>query len=248
MLRLRRSLLILLAVLLPVVVYGQPPRPGTMLPASQVSVAGLPSADLQSAINNGELGGPGGTGDISAVGDCPAGACFTGVAGAGTGTVLRSATDLYLDVDDVNSADREFQVRNGADVPMLKVTEGASPPNALFTFGNNTTVIPRLIVNGQGELRLIESQAGGGVNYTEFRANGLQNANFTCTMQQADGHIPDACVGDGTDAGSAGGDNITIQTPSLDVTNPQFNDSTTINVTGATGSPNTVTWDVNSAS
>lgn len=62
---------------------------------------------------------------------------------------------------------------------------------------------PALVVDDQGELRLVEEDAGGS-NYIAFRAPAALTTNTTCTLENDGNPIPDTCVGDGTDATGSG--------------------------------------------
>lgn len=104
---------------------GQTPRPATTIPASKVRVTGLPSTDLQSAIDNDEIGGGGVGGSVASVGNCAGGACFGGVTGntitSTTGEVLNLATDGVL----------LFQ-RNTAGAITVLGADNASPADTIF--------------------------------------------------------------------------------------------------------------------
>lgn len=74
-----------------------------------------------------------GSGDVSAVGDCLTGACFTGA----TGTTLSSNTDLIMDLDNDNNGTESFQIRDGANAIVAEVTEaGALQIDSNFTLGS----------------------------------------------------------------------------------------------------------------
>ena len=71
-----------------------------------------------------------GSGDVTAVGNCATGACFTGA----SGTTLTSNTDIILDIDDDSNGTESFQVRDGADNIIFEVTEANN-----VSFGDGTT-------------------------------------------------------------------------------------------------------------
>lgn len=60
-----------------------------------------------------------GTGDITDVGDCATGACFTGA----SGTKLDSNTDLIFEIDADNDGAESFQVLDGAGANILELFE-----------------------------------------------------------------------------------------------------------------------------
>ncbi len=65
--------------------------------------------------------GPG-AGDVTAVGDCTTGDCFTGPAG----TRLSSNTDIFLRVDEDNNGTESLQIENGADIVVAEVDESGN--------------------------------------------------------------------------------------------------------------------------
>ena len=71
-----------------------------------------------------------GGGDVTDVGDCSTGACFTGA----SGTTLTSNTDIIIDIDDDNNATESFQVRDGTDSIIFEVQEANN-----FTFGDGSS-------------------------------------------------------------------------------------------------------------
>ena len=61
----------------------------------------------------------GGSGDVTAVGDCASGDCFTGA----SGTTLTSNTDLIMALDEDNNGTESFQILDGADALIVEVLE-----------------------------------------------------------------------------------------------------------------------------
>lgn len=66
-----------------------------------------------------EAAGSGGSGDVTDVGNCSTGACFTGA----SGTTFASNTDLIMDLDEDNNGTETFQVRNGGNTIVFEVNE-----------------------------------------------------------------------------------------------------------------------------
>lgn len=58
-------------------------------------------------------------GDVTDVGDCATGACFTGA----SGTLLQSNTDLIMELDNDNNGTESFQVKDGADAMVAEIPE-----------------------------------------------------------------------------------------------------------------------------
>lgn len=100
---------------------------------------------------------------------------------------------------------------------------------------------PVLGIDDQGELRYYEEDAGG-TNYISFAAPAAIGTNRTCVLVDGAAPIPDSCVGDGTDAGSAGGDSITVNT--VAVTDPDLDNTTPAAVSGANVLWQTATNDI----
>lgn len=75
---------------------------------------------------------PSGSGDVTAVGDCPSGACFTGA----SGTLLQSNTDLIMELDNDNNGTESFQIKDGADAIVFEVSEAGT-----VTAGSGTTTV-----------------------------------------------------------------------------------------------------------
>jgi hypothetical protein len=75
---------------------------------------------------NADSGAPGTvaatSGDVTSVGDCTTGACFTGA----TGTLLQSNTDLIMELDQDNNGSESFQIKDGADALVVECTEAGA--------------------------------------------------------------------------------------------------------------------------
>jgi hypothetical protein len=84
------------------------------------------STDAAWEFCNANTGAPatvaGTAGDVTTVGDCTTGDCFTGA----TGTLLKSNTDLIMELDDDNNGTESFQVKDGAGATIAEITEAGA--------------------------------------------------------------------------------------------------------------------------
>lgn len=131
--------------------------------------------------------------------------------------------NYVLDVADGTGIDGTAAGEGATYTPTLDLTEissatwgagsftaftfDAGAVDPVLTFGSGTLDFSALVTVGlddEAELRFFEEDAGGS-NYVGFKAPAALTSNVTCTFEN-DGHpIPDSCVGDGIDAGAAGG-------------------------------------------
>ena len=95
------------------------------------------------------------TGDITAVGNCSTGACFTGA----TGTTLSSNTDLIMDLDDDNTGAESFQIRTGTDTIIGQFYEtgemdwgiiGADSTNGVVNLYETAAADATIYITGSG--------------------------------------------------------------------------------------------------
>lgn len=141
----------------------------------------------------------------------------TGIDGSTTGE-----TQTYtptLDLSEINST-----VFGSGTFTTLGFNAGAVDP--VFTFGSGTvdlSAVTTFTLDDELELRFNEEDAGGS-NYIGFKAPAALTANVTCVFENDGNPIPDSCVGDGTDAGAGGGDDVTVNAGA--VTNPDLDDAT----------------------
>lgn len=173
-----------------------------------------------------------------------------------------STGNYVLDVADGTGIDGTAAGEGATYTPTLDLTElssatlgagsfssltfDAGAVDTLFTFGSNSFIItgggtaPVVGVDDQGELRLYEEDANG-TNYATFAAPATLASNRTCVLQDGAAPIPDSCVGDGTDAGSAGGDDVTVNGGAA--VNPNLNGTTPA---AAAGGGNVI-WQISGA-
>ena len=127
-----------------------------------------------------------GSGDVTDVGDCATGACFTGA----SGTLLQSNTDLIMELDNDANGSESFQIKDGANAMVAEIDE--------------TGVYNTLIgLDGIGAIDLDYGSAD--ITDHAFITDGTGTAEIVLPAGSIDGtEILDATIGTADISGSAG--------------------------------------------
>ena len=155
---------------------------------------------------------PAGAGDITDVGDCATGACFTGA----SGTTLSSNTDLIMDLDNDNNGAESFQIRDGANAVVAEITEAGA-----LQLDSTLDVDGAFISVGAdpadaGALRLINAGVIAFEDATEATITHVNDTGFVVNLEWEVSGTLDAngivALGDGGDNFSVASDGIDIDT------------------------------------
>lgn len=143
-------------------------------------------------------------------GDAQGGAALTGdsaTAFFSAGTIEDARIDGTAETDEVTAANST--VWGTGTFTTERYDTGAIDP--VWTYSSGTTGVaelsaegasPALILDDEGEIRFKEEDANGN-NSLIIKAPAAVTASQTCTFEDDASFIPDACVGDGVDAGGA---------------------------------------------
>lgn len=195
------------------------PNLGTPSAVTLTNATGLPTTALTGALQAAQF--PALTGDVTTV----AGNLSTTIAANAVALTTDTTGNYVADVADGTGIDGTASGEGTTYTPTLDLTEvnsatwGAGAFTG-FTFNAGAVDISMALTSGElqfnaggtspiigiddgGEWRFYEEDAGGS-NYSRFIGPATLAANFDCQIQ-ADGRIPDSCVGDGSDAGAGGG-------------------------------------------